>query len=416
VYYTEIHYAWLGLLLGIVACIVTSAVYPLALRMARVWGVLDNPDERKLQRHPVPTLGGLAIFVGLFVTTALFLTCFPITKYAIVLVAMIVLLFVGVWDDKKQLPIRIRVLVEMTVVIGMIYYGKALVDHLGGIWGIDELNDWVAWIISVVAGIGVINAFNLIDGVDGYSSAYAMCVCMAFAAIFYFCNVYSMGILGLIGAGSVFPFFLHNVFGKKTKMFIGDGGTLMIGALIVGMMFSMLRKGSLCNEILHLQYGVGGIPLCLSVLSIAVFDTLRVAFSRMVHGKSPFHPDKSHLHHLFIDYGFSHIGTTCCILMLNGAVVVAWMLCWLLGADVTTQLYVVVFVATLATFVFYPFMRHQSKKRTKLFHAMTRWGGYSHIDHTRFWLWMQKFVDDELFSDGKNPERTMGENENGCKS
>lgn len=326
-----IHYAWLGLLLGVVACIISAAVYPLVLRMARVWRVLDCSEERKLHCTPVPAMGGVVIFIGMFFTVALFFTFFPFDKYFVLLMTMMVLLLVGLWDDVKDISVWIRIVIETLVVVALIYYGGKKIELFGGVWGIGVLNCWWSWVISVLAGVGLMNAINLIDGVDGYSSAYIMGACFLFACVFYMCDMYGMGILSVVCIGAVFPFFLHNVFGFMTKMFRGNGGTLMIGTLIVGLTFSMLQSGSQCDAVLHVQYGMGLVSLGLSFLSIAVFDTLRVMFVRIIHKKSPFHPDKHYLHHIVYRLWFLAPWNSLCHSLLEsdgGHCVVAELIAW----------------------------------------------------------------------------------------
>lgn len=374
--------------------------FPSVLRMARVWKVYDNPDARKLQRKPVPVMGGVAVYIGILIGTALLLCIGYSKSLALMLLAMTVLLVVGVIDDRKNLPASLRFILEIGVVLVMAIVNGSMIDNLHGLWGVYELPKWVACLLSIVAGVGIINAINLIDGVDGYSSGFAVLACLLFGIIFYKAHVPGMAMVCLIAMGSVLPFFLHNVFGKKTKMFIGDGGTLMLGTLMTAFVFSILKGGSACTKLE--ASGLGLIPFCLAVLSIPVFDTLRVMFSRILKGSSPFKPDKTHLHHLFIDMGFSHIGTTAVILFTDLMVVVALVIACVLGASMEVQLYIVVAFGILVTLGFYAFMQVQKRRNTKFYRRMLRQGRISHIEKSKFWEWMRKFVDDELFIEGKN--------------
>ena len=133
--------------------------------------------------------------------------------------------------------------------------------------------------------------------------------------------------------------------------------------------------------------------ICLAVLSVPVFDTLRVMSMRMIRGTSPFNPDKTHLHHLFIDLGFSHIGTTFSILSLNTLVVLAWLVSFLLGASVDVQLYVVLFFSILITFVFYRFTRQQIRNNTKVYRMLNKISKHTHIERKNFWKKLEIFID-----------------------
>ena len=108
-----------------------------------------------------------------------------------------------------------------------------------------------------------------------------------------------MTILAVVSVGALIPFFLHNVFGKSSKMFIGDGGTLVMGTVMSVFVIAILQSGS--RVAAFVDPNVGLVPFTLAVLSVPVFDTLRVMSTRMLKGSSPFRPDKTHLHHMFID-------------------------------------------------------------------------------------------------------------------
>ena len=174
-------------------------------------------------------------------------------------------------------------------------------------------------------------------------------------------------------------------------MFIGDGGALVMGIIMSIFIINILCSDSLSSELT--KKNIGLIPFCLAVLSVPVFDTLRVMSMRMIRGTSPFNPDKTHLHHLFIDLGFSHIGTTFSILSLNTLVVLAWLVSFLLGASVDVQLYVVLFFSILITFVFYRFTRQQIRNNTKVYRMLNKISKHTHIERKNFWKKLEIFID-----------------------
>lgn len=394
-----VHYVWLGILLFFVAFMIVWTIFPTVMRMARVWNMYDNPDARKLQRRPVPVLGGLAVFFGIATGFLIICSISFSTRTIMTLVAMAALLVVGIIDDKKGLPVALRFIIEIGVILGMMLLNGNMIDHFHGLFGLEEISPYVAYPLSVIAGVGIINAINLIDGVDGYSSGFMALACILFAVIFYEARIFGMAIMCLICTGAVVPFFIHNVFGKRTKMFIGDGGTLMMGTLMTAFVFSVLRKESMCGALEY--HNIGLVPTCIAILSIPIADTLRVMTTRIAKGHSPFHPDKTHLHHLFIDFGFSHVGTAFTCLLLNCIVVLSQLIAWVIGASIDTQMIVVCGMGLLLTFALYPFMRHQQVRHTKINETMRRIGDKTHFENTPFWHWMQKLTDDDLFSEGK---------------
>lgn len=393
-----IRYVWLGVMLFFVAFCVVWLIFPTLLKMARVWKCYDNPDARKLQRQPVPVLGGVAVYLGILLGISILLTISYDIVVLMMMLAMSVLLVVGVFDDRKNLSPFLRFIIEIGVVTMLVLFNGNMIDSFHGLWGVWTLPAWAAYALSILAGVGLINAINLIDGVDGYSSGFICITCLLFGIVFYAARISCLAIICLIVVGAVIPFFIHNVFGRKTKMFIGDGGTLMLGTLITALVFSILKEDSACRSLEDTGFGL--IPFCLAVLSVPVFDTLRVMFWRMLKGISPFKPDKTHLHHLFIDLGFSHIGATIIILLANCLVVVAQLAAWKCGASMEVQLYIVIATGLLVTTVFYIYMRIQMMHNTQLYKTALQLGKMSHIENSKFWNFMKKVADNELFIQG----------------
>ena len=149
--------------------------------------------------------------------------------------------------------------------------------------------------------------------------------------------------------------------------------------------------------------GFGLAAFALAVLCIPVFDTLRVMTARMVRGRSPFKPDKTHLHHLFIDMGFSHLGAAIVILSMNFIVIATWFLLWQTGASIDVQTCVVVLMGFAVTFGFYKFMRWQQHSGptgddgrplgTPIWHMFCSMGRWTHKEKGRVWLFIRKLVD-----------------------
>ena len=200
-----------------------------------------------------------------------------------------------------------------------------------------------------------------------------------------------MVMLASVSMGALLPFFFHNVFGKTSKMFIGDGGTLVMGVVMSIFVLNMLKAETLCN--VYATMGMGLVPLTLAILSIPVFDTVRVMSTRIMRGTSPFNPDKTHLHHLFIDMGFSHIGTTCSILLFNMLNILAWYVSYRLGASVDIQLYVVLIMAFLCTFGFYGLMRFFQHRSSPVWYAMSSLGKVTRVERKGLFLWLQRIMD-----------------------
>ena len=402
----------IAILVGMVAMVTSGMVFPWALRFAKKHGIVDNPNARKLQRVPVPVFGGVVVYSGIFTGGWLLMLLMPNWMLVVGWIAITIMMCIGTWDDMRDLSATLRFAVEIALVLAFIGATGIYIDDFHGLWGIRELPPAIGVPLSVFIGVGVINAVNLIDGVDGYSSGYGMLACGCFAIAFW--SVWSpvMVSLALIVIGALLPFFMHNEFGAKSRMFIGDGGTLMLGMMMVVMLFySLSGKGKL--DAME-EENISITAFVLAVLCIPVFDTLRVMTLRILRGKSPFKPDKTHLHHLFIDMGFSHLGAAIFILFLNTLVVLSWMLAWKLGASIDVQTYIVVALGMLVTFGFYKFMKVQQNggrldeegypEGSALWYAMCKVGNWTHRENKRSWRIMRHLMDGPMLGvKGKSP-------------
>ncbi len=369
----------------------TLWMHPKILKIAILKNLVDNPDARKLQRNPVPVMGGIAVFFGIAIGLCSSQAMFNSANTFMLISAMLVMLYVGTIDDIIDLSPTIRFAIEIIVIAWLMYASSSSINCFWGLWGVSTIPQWVAYALTIFASVGIINAINLIDGVNGLSSGFCFMSSVLFAIFFYTTGDQVMTTLALSAAGAIIPFFLHNVFGQSTKMFIGDGGTLVIGTMMA--MFVMNILDTNYGSTVLAAKGMGLIPFTLAVLSIPVFDTLRVMSTRILNKKSPFHPDKTHLHHMFIDLGYSHIGTTISILTLNFLIVAIWFLSYKLGASIDVQLYIVVTISILSTFVLYWFAKRQIEhegKCLKIFKAIAK---ALHIEKKGIWYIVQRIID-----------------------
>ena len=385
-----------------VAFIVTTLVYPYVLAFARRHNIVDNPSARKLQRVPVPVMGGTAVFIGIIVAVATGMMLEPDERLIKIIGLLVVMFLVGVWDDIKDVPASLRFLLELGVVWLMILILGVEINNFHGLWGVYELPDAVSVPLSLIAGVGIMNAINLIDGVDGYCSTYGVMACSAFAIIFFYAGDMGNFALALVAIGAFVPFFFHNVFGRSSKMFLGDGGSLMLGTLLAYFTFSVLTAGS---PTAHYDYlGLSLPAVCLAILAVPVFDTLRVMIVRVARGVSPFHPDKTHLHHLFIDMNFSHLFTSAIIVMGNILIEGILLITWALGLSIDWQTYLVILCSLSFTWLFYFVMDKEHRKHdgngSELWQRWCKHGKATNLSRTPFWLFVRKVVDSRFLGAG----------------
>ena len=362
-------------------------IYFKILRIAKEKNLVDNPDARKLQTEPVPVMGGIAVFFGVVsaVLVGCILTdCMPLLP---VLMAMVVLLYMGAMDDLVGFSQLSRVLAEVLVLVGMIYASGKCVDSLHGLWGLETFSWWIAVPLTVFAGVGIINAINMIDGVNGLSSGLCMTCAGLFGGVFLRRGDVPNAMLAFAMSASLLPFFLHNVYGKRSRMFIGDAGTMMMGVLMSWCIICLLS-----GDASRYDGGEGTIALALAILSVPVFDTLRVMTQRIVHGISPFKADKTHLHHAFIAVGISHSVTALSEIAIDVVIVLIWYASYRLGASQEVQLYVVAGAAVLLVWGAYAVL-WLGQKDNGIGRMLKRFAPRTHLGHTKSWLRFEKWLD-----------------------
>lgn len=309
-------------LVSLISLFVASLSYKPILKIARKLNIYDNPEARKLQRIPIPVLGGFVVFIGVVAGSLCYWFVHDSTVLLPLQVAMLVMLVVGAWDDIKDLSPYTKFTIETVVVLLLAYATDMPINNFHGLWNIYEVPSWISWPLTVVASVGIINAINMIDGIDGLSSGFCIMIFTFFSWLLFITHDYVHAAFGMIIVGGIVPFFIMNVFSNKSKMFIGDAGTMMLGIAVCYFVMVIMSKDPLSSKRLGEDFCL--IAFLLAVLAIPVFDTLRVMIGRMMRHRSPFRPDRSHLHHAFIAYGFRHLETSLLEISLNGLIILVW--------------------------------------------------------------------------------------------
>lgn len=369
-------------------------IHPHLVKIARIKDIVDNPNARKLQKEPIPILGGVAVFFGIFMSLSIAGILTECSELFVLLTSMLLMLYLGSMDDILELRATTRLVVQIGAVLVLVFLGGNYeIDDLLGLAGFTAIPQWAAIPLTVFAAVGIINAINLIDGVDGLSSGFGVMSSLMFSVAFFVVGDYPMVILCASTIGALTLFFLHNVFGKKSKMFIGDGGTLVLGIILAAYVTRLIDSAQTQVPCPTVNEPASVIPFTLAILSIPVFDTLRVMSTRILDRKSPFHPDKTHLHHMFIDLGFSHVITTVSILTLNSLVIAIWAFAYFSGSSAMVQTFAVVLAGVTVTFGLYHSVQRFRTGNPDRYERLVR---YIHARQPRrdgWFLVMQKIVD-----------------------
>ena len=375
------------------------------LKISKIKGLVDNPNVRKLQKNPMPVLGGLAVFFGFLMGLLFFcaVNVGEITVNSPLIIGAGILLFFGAMDDILNLTPKSRILIEIAVMLGLIYGSGLCIDSLYGLWGIQNFSWWIAVPFTVFVGVGIINAYNMVDGVNGLSSGLCIVCGLYYAIIFWHRMEYSDCALAVCFSASMLPFFFHNVFGKKSRMYIGDSGTMVMGIIVTWFSIRILSSTHNPNiegiGFLLAEHEVGLVAMVLSIASVPVFDTVRVMFMRILAGKSPFVGDKTHLHHIFISVGFSHFFTTIIEILINSFVVLVFLLSYMTGMSVDSQLYMTIAASIIGVWGTYYFMLYHVNRKSRLYSLLKNYSSHTHLGEKKWWLRLQQFLDREAFED-----------------
>lgn len=339
-------------LVFLISLLVASLTHQPILKIARKYGIYDNPEARKLQRIPIPVMGGFVVFAGAIVGSLGYWFIHDCTSIIPVQAAMLVMLLVGAYDDMKDMTPLQKMIIEVVIVVVLALVNGYPINDMHGLWGVHELSPWLAWPLTVFTCVGIINAINMVDGVDGLSSGLCIMILSFYSWMFFISHDYVRTALGCCLVGALIPFFVLNVFGRKSKMFIGDAGTMMLGIVIGDMVMALLTTDSKCS--LKLDGTSYCLPaFALAALAVPVFDTIRVMFGRIFRGRSPFRPDRSHLHHAFISYGFNHLETALLEIFLNMMVILVWFVLAHSYLPIEWQLYGVTVTGLAITFILF---------------------------------------------------------------
>ena len=291
----------------IVAMVVTMVCLPALVRLAVKWLMVDHPGARKVHSIAIPRVGGVAMACGVFIASLFTINLQPADIWF--LAAAAVLTIFGALDDRFDLDYRVKFIGQLAAVAIVIAAGDvrfqsiALDDRL---W----LPSWLSVPITVVSLVGITNAVNLADGLDGLAGGTTfLCLC-AVALLSSVGLPGSTTALTLAFAGAVLGFLRFNTY--PASVFMGDAGSQLLG-FSIGVL-SIRATQSASSEI------SAAIPILL--LAVPILDTLSVMVQRIAEGRSPFSPDKNHIHHKLLAMGFGHHEAVMLIYVIQGALFV----------------------------------------------------------------------------------------------
>lgn len=272
-------------------------------------GYVDSINDRSSHSSIATRSGGVSVFLTLFlIATYNYVSGNTIFDYSII-IPLALLVIVGLYDDIYSVDFKLKFLFQI-IAAKIIIDNGLIIDNIHGVLGIYELNRIVAQLLTIFIIVAIINAINFIDGIDGL----AISIIGVFIILFEFfaLNISPFYNVSLIIISALLPLYYFN-FRKSNKVFLGDAGSLFLGGIVSIYVVYILNNEYLIKPI----YDIHKILFVLSILVYPIIDIIRIFCVRIYNKKSPFIPDKNHIHHLILNKVKNHIITVVILVSIS---------------------------------------------------------------------------------------------------
>ncbi|MEL4889122.1 UDP-N-acetylglucosamine--undecaprenyl-phosphate N-acetylglucosaminephosphotransferase [Pectobacterium betavasculorum] len=259
-------------------------------------GLVDRPNYRKRHRGLVPLVGGISVYAGICFTY--FITDQYILNFRLYLMCAGVLVFVGMLDDRFDISVKIRAVVQAFVAVVMMAFAGLTIHNLGHIFGPWQMGlGPFGYLVTLFAVWAAINAFNMVDGIDGLLGGLSSVSFGAMGILLYLSGHANLALWCFAMIAATLPYILLNlgIFGRRYKVFMGDAGSTMIGFTAIWLLIQTTQGP---------QHPINPVT-ALWIIAIPLIDMIAIMYRRLRKGMSPFSPDRQHIHHLMMRAGFS---------------------------------------------------------------------------------------------------------------
>lgn len=314
----------------VAAILIAFIATPVVKSLAEKVGAVDVPkDNRRMHNHPIPRMGGLAIFLGFLLSTLIFV---PLsTAMQGMLLGSVIIVILGIFDDIYALPALPKLVVQIAAALVAVLHGN-VIQVISNPNIFSDNPYWVlgAWSIpvSVIWIVAITNAVNLIDGLDGLAVGVATISSLTMLVIAMLVSDSLVALMMAALAGSCIGFLPYNH--NPAKIFMGDTGSTFLGFVLATVSIQGLFK----------FYTIISFAVPFLMLGLPLFDTCFAILRRLSKGQNPMAPDRSHVHHRLIDMGFSQkqavailyvisaiLGLSAVVLTTSGALKAMVLLC-----------------------------------------------------------------------------------------
>ena len=293
--------------------IITFLLIPLIIKATERFSYINKPLLNNSDIQIRSTLGGLAIFFGSLVSIVFSLDNIEDGQTLNLYTTSFIVLLVGLTKDTLKLNTYQKLIGQVAAAMIIIAVCDIRFTSLYNLFGITEVPIAVSYLLSLFTVIVITNAYNLIDGIDGLSGSVGIISTLFFGIYFYLNEQIGFALIALSLCGALLAFLNYNW--APSKIFMGDTGSLFIGFFlsILAIRFIDFNHTNAGSEF---AFG-GSIGTAVAVLILPLADTFRVFVKRVLRGKSPMHPDRTHVHHILLRLGCNHAQATGILVTVN---------------------------------------------------------------------------------------------------
>jgi UDP-N-acetylmuramyl pentapeptide phosphotransferase/UDP-N-acetylglucosamine-1-phosphate transferase len=303
----------ISLYIFITAFALAFMLLPIIIKVLTRMQILDVGGRRKIHKGFIPSMGGTAIFVGFIVSVVFWIPFSYLLIYKFLIFASCIIVFTGIRDDIIELSPKMKLLMQFIAIIMILWNGgddtnSIRIASFYGFLGIHELPMWASYLISAFVIVTITNAFNLIDGLDGLAGTIGLIAFTLMTAWFISVgnaenNTYIFGLFCIAFVGAILAFLCFNW--HPASIFMGDSGSLLLGFFlsVCAIKFFAINGNPNFVSVFKIHSPVS---MTIAVVIIPLLDTGRVFIMRISQRRSPFSPDKMHIHHLLMRMGINH--------------------------------------------------------------------------------------------------------------
>ena len=292
---------------AITSFVISFLIVPVIIKYSLQKNLVDVPGRRKIHKKITPSMGGIAIFFGFFISSLIWVELTEWIELKFILVSLFIIFFIGVRDDLVPLRPWLKLVGQLLAAVIMVYFFGLKLKSLYGLFGVYEISELASYCLTIFTLIIITNSFNLIDGLDGLAGTIAIISLISFGTWFYLVDDKLFAIFPFAMAGSILAFLFFNW--EPSEVFMGDTGALVIGLTLAILAIHFIDSNF--NLPAESSYKFkSSVTTGVCFIAIPLVDTLRIIILRLKKGQSPLTPDKSHVHHALLRLGMSHSWAT----------------------------------------------------------------------------------------------------------